>query len=161
MSGSLVETLIGAVVLLVAALFLAFAYNKAGVARVEGYELVAKFDKVDGIRVGSDVLMSGIKIGSVVGQKLDTKLYMAELTISVADGIELPVDSTIKVTASGLLGDKYLAVDPGGEDAMLKPGEAFRYVQGSVDLLDLLGKAIYSTGTPAAPAPAPAVGSGG
>jgi phospholipid/cholesterol/gamma-HCH transport system substrate-binding protein len=163
MSGNLVETLIGAVVLLVAGLFLVFAYNKAGVARIEGYELVAKFDKVDGIRVGSDVLMSGIKVGSVVGQKLDTKLYLAELTLSIENGIELPADSIIKVTSSGLLGDKYLAIDPGAEDTMLKPGQSFKYAQGSVDLLDLLGKAIYSAGAkgPAAPAAVPSIGGGG
>ena len=144
MGGSLVETLIGAVVLVVAVAFLLFAYDKAGVAKVEGYELVAKFDKVDGIRVGSDVLMSGIKIGSVVDQKLDPELYLAELRISIAEGIELPTDSTLKITSSGLLGDKYLAIEPGGEEEMLKPGESFEHVQGSVDLLDMLGKAIYS-----------------
>ena len=64
MGGNLVETLIGAVVLAVAAVFLIFAYDKAGVAKVDGYELVAKFNKVDGIRVGSDVVMSGINLGT-------------------------------------------------------------------------------------------------
>ena len=161
MGGNLVETLIGALVLLVAGVFLVFAYDKAGMARIEGYELVAKFDKVDGIRVGSDVLMSGIKIGSVVRQRLDTKMFQAELRISIAEGIELPVDSTIKVTAAGLLGDKYLAIEPGGEDEVLKPGDQFRYVQGSVDLLDMLGKAIYGGGSGAPTAPAPAPNAGG
>jgi phospholipid/cholesterol/gamma-HCH transport system substrate-binding protein len=83
------------------------------------------------------------------------------LRISVAEGIELPVDSTIKVTAAGLLGDKYLAIEPGGEDEVLKPGDQFRYVQGSVDLLDMLGKAIYGGGSGAPTAPAPAPNAGG
>ena len=60
MGGNLVETLIGAVVLVVAAVFLIFAYDKAGIAKVNGYELIAKFDKVDGIQVGSDVLVEGV-----------------------------------------------------------------------------------------------------
>lgn len=160
MGGNLVETLIGAVVLLVAVVFLIFAYNKAGIAKVEGYELVAKFNKVDGIRVGSDVLMSGIKIGSVVGQSLDPESYLAVLRISIAEGIALPADSAIKVTSAGLLGDKYLAIDPGADEQMLKPGEAFEYSVGSVDLLDLLGKAIYSTGGGAGSGAAPGIESG-
>lgn len=164
MGGNLVETLIGAVVLVVAVVFLIFAYNRSGVAKVEGYELIARFDKVDGIRVGSDVLMSGIKVGSVVGQSLDPKTYLAVLRISIAEGIKLPVDSAIKVTSAGLLGDKYLAIDPGGDEETLKPGDAFEYSVGSVDLLDLLGKAIYSTGRgsgAAAPSAESGVGHGG
>ena len=160
MGGNLVETLIGAVVLLVAVVFLIFAYNKAGVAKVEGYEVIAKFNKVDGIRVGSDVVMSGIKIGSVVGQTLDPQNYLAVLRISIKEGIRLPTDSAIKVTSAGLLGDKYLAIDPGGAEEMMKPGDTFEYSVGSVDLLDLLGKAIYNPGKGGA-APVPSTGSGG
>ena len=73
MNGNLVETLIGGLVLVVAAGFLYFAFNRADVAGVDGYTLIAKFDKVDGINVGSDVLLGGIKIGTVVDQKLDLK----------------------------------------------------------------------------------------
>ena len=105
MGGNLVETLIGAVVLVVAAVFLIFAYDKAGIAKVNGYELIAKFDKVDGIQVGSDVLMSGIKIGTVVGQELDREEFVAVLHLSVDESLRLPTDSTVKVTSSGLLGD--------------------------------------------------------
>ncbi|MDP6709493.1 MAG: outer membrane lipid asymmetry maintenance protein MlaD [Alphaproteobacteria bacterium] len=146
MGGNLVETLIGAVVLVVAAVFLIFAYNKAGVAKVDGYELVARFDKVDGIRVGSDVVMSGIKIGTVVDQQLDRKEFIAVLRITVDELLQLPTDSTIKVTSSGLLGDKYLAIEPGASDEIMEPGDTFEFAQGSIDLMDLLGKAVYATG---------------
>jgi phospholipid/cholesterol/gamma-HCH transport system substrate-binding protein len=146
MGGNLVETLIGAVVLVVAAVFLVFAYDKAGIAKVDGYELIAKFDKVDGIQVGSDIVMSGIKIGTVLGQELDRDEFVAVLRLSVEDDLRLPTDSTIKVTSSGLLGDKYLAIEAGAADEVMAPGDVFEYAQGSVDLLDLLGKAIYSTG---------------
>jgi phospholipid/cholesterol/gamma-HCH transport system substrate-binding protein len=146
MGGNLVETLIGAVVLVVAAVFLIFAYDKAGIAKVNGYELIAKFDKVDGIQVGSDVLMSGIKIGTVVGQELDREEFVAVLHLSVDESLRLPTDSTVKVTSSGLLGDKYLAIEAGAADETMESGDIFEYAQGSVDLLDLLGKAIYSTG---------------
>ena len=145
MAGNLVETLIGAVVLGVAVVFLFFAYNKADIARVEGYELIAKFEKVDGIKVGSDVTMAGIKIGTVIDQLLDTESFLAVVKFSVREGIVLPDDSAIKVASAGLLGDNYLAIDPGGSPDLLSAGDEMQYTQGSVDLIDLLGKAIYSS----------------
>lgn len=146
--GNLVETLIGAVVLVVAGVFLAFAYNRAEISAVEGYELSAKFQKIDGIHVGSDVLMSGIKIGSVTAQRLDPQSYLAVVSFTVRDEIEVPEDSAVKIASSGLLGDKYLALEPGGSDVTLKPGGEILYTQSSVDLMDLIGKAIYSAPAP-------------
>src|SRR3546814_13882538 len=75
MSSNLVETLIGAVVLVVAGVFLAFAYSTAGIGsdRIEGYELQAHFSRADGLVNGGDVRLSGIKIGTIVGQTLDRK----------------------------------------------------------------------------------------
>lgn len=145
MSGNLVETLIGAVVLVVAVFFLLFAYNKADVRAVSGYPLTAKFERADGVNIGSDVLLGGIKIGSVTGQRLDTTDYLAVLEFSISNHVKLPDDSAIKVASNGLLGDKYLSVEPGGSETMLAAGEEIRYTQGSVDLTELIGKAIYST----------------
>ncbi len=147
MGGNLVETLIGAVVLVVAGVFMAIAYTRADIKTVAGYELVAKFEKIDGIGVGSDVTMSGIKIGTVVGQELDTETFLAVVRVSLSDEIQLPEDSAIKVSSAGLLGDNYLAIDPGGADEILAAGDEIRFTQGSVDLVDLLGKAIYSSGS--------------
>jgi phospholipid/cholesterol/gamma-HCH transport system substrate-binding protein len=145
MSGNLVETLIGAVVLVVAAVFLLFAYNKADVRAVSGYPLQAKFERADGVNVGSDVLLGGIKIGSVTGQRLDTVEYLAVLELSISNDVKLPDDSAIKIASNGLLGDKYLSVEPGGSEKMLEAGQEIRYTQGSVDLTELIGKAIYSS----------------
>ena len=147
MSGNLVETLIGAVVLLVAVVFLLFAYNRSDVRAVSGYPLVAKFEKVDGIKIGSDVMLGGIKVGSVTGEHLDTERYLAVLQLSVKNDVKVPDDSAIKVASEGLLGSKYLSIIPGGSDGYLKPGAEIRYTQGSVDLTDLIGKAIYSAGS--------------
>jgi phospholipid/cholesterol/gamma-HCH transport system substrate-binding protein len=155
MGGNLVETLIGAVVLAVAGVFLVFAYNRADIGSVDGYELTAKFQKIDGIRVGSDVLMSGIKVGAVTGQQLDPQNYLAVVRFTVREDIEVPEDSALKVASSGLLGDKYLALEPGGADAKLRPGGEVQFTQGSVDLMDLIGKAIYSTGSGAGGPPPP------
>ncbi|MBL6951773.1 MAG: outer membrane lipid asymmetry maintenance protein MlaD [Alphaproteobacteria bacterium] len=146
MSGNLVETLIGAVVLAVAGFFLYFSYDKADIGVVQGYTLTAKFDKVDGVKVGSDIMLAGIKVGTVMAQTLDAKEYLAVLQLSLSSDVKLPDDSAIKIASDGLLGGKYLSIDPGGSEDYLQAGEEILYTQGSVDLTELIGKAIYSSG---------------
>lgn len=146
MNGNLVETLIGAVVLVVAGAFLWFATTRAGIGTIDGYALTARFDKIDGINIGSDVMIGGIKVGTVTDQRLDAKSYLAIITISMRDDIKLPEDSSIKVASSGLMGGSYLAIQPGGADDFLRPGDEIEYTQSSVDLTELLGKAIYQSG---------------
>ena len=150
MATNLVETLIGAVVVAVAGVFLFFAYSTAGRSAATGYELTARFDKVDGLNVGADVRMSGIKIGTVTAQALDPQSYQAVVRFTVASNYQLPSDSTARIASEGLLGGNYLALEPGGSADMLKAGGTIQYTQGAVSLLDLLGKAIYSLGSPAA-----------
>ena len=147
MSGNLVETLIGAVVLVVAGFFLYFSYDKADAGVVSGYALVAKFDKVDGVKVGSDVMLAGIKVGTVTDQTLDGEEYLAILHLSLTPDVKLPNDSSIKIASDGLLGGKYLSIDPGGSEDYLEPGDEIRFTQGAVDLTDLIGKAIYNSGS--------------
>ena len=144
MGRNFVETVMGAVVLGVAAVFLVFAYSKGGTKTVEGYELVGKFDRIDGLAEGSDVRMSGIKVGTVTRQVLDPKSYLAVVTISIKPDVKLPSDSSAQITSSGLLGNKYLSIQPGGEDEMLKAGAEIQYTQGSVDLVSLVGRLIFS-----------------
>ncbi|MCW5731396.1 MAG: outer membrane lipid asymmetry maintenance protein MlaD [Alphaproteobacteria bacterium] len=144
MRGNVVETLIGAVVVAVAAFFLVFAYRTAGVASVGGYEVIAKFDRVDGLTIGSDVRMSGIKIGTIVGQSLDPQTYRAVVRFTVDSAIPLPDDSSAKIASSGLLGPNYLSVEPGGSDDLIRPGGEVKYTQGAVNLLDLIAQAIFS-----------------
>ena len=145
MRGNVVETLIGAVVLVAAAAFLTFASSRADVGTVSGYELVAKFDRIDGLAVGSDVLVSGIKVGSITGMKLDTETFLAEVRISLDESIELPDDTSAEVASDGLLGDKYLVLVPGGSIDMLGPGDEIQYTQGSIDIIGLVGQAIFSS----------------
>jgi phospholipid/cholesterol/gamma-HCH transport system substrate-binding protein len=133
----------GAVVLAVAAIFRVFAYSKADIGEVSGYRLHAKFDRVDGIRPGADVRVSGIKVGSVTATKLDPNSYLAELSLSIDPAVKLPKDSAAKILMSGLLGDNYLAISPGGADAMLKDGDEIQYTQGAVDIIGLVGQAVF------------------
>jgi phospholipid/cholesterol/gamma-HCH transport system substrate-binding protein len=142
----MVETLIGAVVIAVAGLFVAYAYNTAEVGAVDGYVVHAEFNRVDGLEVGSDVRMSGIKVGTVLSQKLDPTTYMAHVTMSIDPSIELPDDSSIKISMEGLLGGNYLSLEPGGSDKLLASDGVIRYTQGSVDLIGLVSQAIFSAG---------------
>ena len=144
MRRNLIETVMGAVVLLVAAFFIVFAYSKADISSTGGYDISAKFDQVDGILVGSDVRMSGIKIGSVTSTFLDPKTYFAEVSISIRSDVKIPADTSISVASEGLLGQKYLSLSPGGSDEMLTSGDEIVVTQGSIDLMGLVGKMIFS-----------------
>ncbi len=143
MNRNLVETLLGAAVLGVAIVFFVFAYSTAGVQSVSGYELTARFDSVSGIKRGSDVRISGIKVGSVIDQKLDPQTFFAVVRLSVETGIKLPRDSSAKISSEGLLGETFLALTPGGDEASLKPGEQIQFTQGAIDLISLVGQAVF------------------
>ncbi len=169
MRGNVIETVMGAVVLVVAALFLFFAYNTSQLREVRGYEVSADFEHIDGIRQGGDVRISGIKIGSVVGERLDPKTFLATVRMSIDPAIKLPDDTVAEIVSSGLLGDKYLSLVPGGSDKVIAPGGQIKYTQSSVSLEHLIGQMIFSApggkkpegeggapGGSAAPAPPPA-----
>lgn len=139
-----VETVMGAVVLAIAAIFLVFAYSTADIRSVQGYPIVMRFDRIDGLRLGSDVRMSGIKIGSVTAQNLDPKTYLAVVVASIDPSVKLPDDSSAAISSDGLLGEKYLALVPGASDKMLPPGGEVEHTQGSVDLIGLVGRLMFS-----------------
>jgi phospholipid/cholesterol/gamma-HCH transport system substrate-binding protein len=146
MGRNLIETMMGALVLFVAGAFLAFAYNSTNVRTAGGYEVVAKFDRVDGLARGADVKMSGIKIGSVVEQRLDPERFLAVVRMSIDPAIKLPVDTVAQVAAEGLLGGSFVALVPGGEDKTIPPGGEIRFTQSPVNLVQLLGKFMFSQG---------------
>jgi len=147
MGNNIVETIIGGVVLAFAAIFLIFAYKTADLGtNGNGMQLHARFDQVDGLQVGSDVRMSGIKVGTVVSQVLDTETFQAIVGISIKEGILLPDDSAAKIAAESLLGGSFLDLDPGGSEDLLADGDEITYTQSSVNLMDLIGQAIFSSG---------------
>jgi phospholipid/cholesterol/gamma-HCH transport system substrate-binding protein len=146
MASNAAETLIGAVVLTAAAGFLVYAANTADVgAGGPGYELVAKFRKAEGIDVGGDVRIAGIKVGSISNMTLDMTTYFATVTFVIDDGVMVPDDSLAKITSASLLGDSYIAIDPGGSDLMLEPGEEMGYTQSSISVGDLIAKFIHGS----------------
>ena len=146
MRGNVIEIVIGAVVLVVAALFLAFAYRTSQFRTASGgYEVTADFARIDGIHQGSDVRISGIKVGTVVADSLDPKTYLATIRMSIDSEVQLPEDTVAQVTSSGLLGDKYMSLAPGGSDKMIPPGGKIQYTQSSVSLENLIGQMMFTT----------------
>ena len=167
-SRSSIEFLVGLLVLVGLAGMLLLAVVGSGRRAEDGYRLTAQFSHIDGLSVGSDVRLAGVTIGQVVAETVDPRSYQAKVTFTVRHGIQLPTDSSAVVTSDSLLGGKYLALDPGGAETLLKPGARVDLTQGSISLEQLLSKFIFSVtdamsaqkpkpagaDTPTAPAPA-------
>ncbi|MBE9555417.1 MAG: outer membrane lipid asymmetry maintenance protein MlaD [Proteobacteria bacterium] len=143
MKRNVIETVLGAVVLMVAGVFLAFAYNSADLRPIAGYKITARFNAVDGLTVGSDVRVGGVKIGSVVGQSIDLESYQAVVVMSLRPDISLPDDSVASVSSEGLLGGKYIRLDPGGSEKHLADGGELTETKDIVSLEEMLGKVIF------------------
>jgi phospholipid/cholesterol/gamma-HCH transport system substrate-binding protein len=152
------ETLIGAVVVLVAVGFLALTYLRTGTGSLSGYEVLAKLPKVDGLGVGTDVRISGIKVGSVSDMVLDPRTYLVTVHMSIRDDVKLPTDTSMMITSSGILGSSYLSIQPGGDPTDIKPGGYIENTQAAntADLMSLAGRFMGgdSGKKPAPPAPA-------
>lgn len=144
MKNNIIETITGAVVLTVATFFLFFAYNSSGYKNDFKDHYWAKFDRVDGLQAGSDVRLSGVKVGLINDITIDPKTFMAHISFSLNDSLKLPTDSLLEIISDGLLGGKYLAIVPGGEDEVLKPGSEIMYTQASVSLEAMIGQLIFS-----------------
>lgn len=142
------ETLIGAAVLAAAAAFLVYAGRTADVGPRTGdrYEVTAAFRKVEGLSVGADVRVAGVKVGSVRDLSLDTETWRAVATLSIDGEVRLPEDSDAAVLNEGLLGGTFVAVTPGGSEFELADGDEIMFTQGSVNLMDLVGRAITGGG---------------
>ena len=150
---NIAETLIGAAVVAVAVAFLIFAYNRTGSGSLSGYEINAKMPKVDGLSVGTDVRLAGIKIGTVSDLTLDPKTYLVTVHMNIRNDIKLPVDSSVLVTQAGFLGGQYLSITPGGDDKMMTAGAYFESAQGSIDVMNLVGR--FATGANTSNQPPP------
>jgi phospholipid/cholesterol/gamma-HCH transport system substrate-binding protein len=164
---NIAETIIGAIVVAVAVGFLVFTYNRTGSGSLSGYEINARLPKVDGLSIGTDVRLAGIKIGSVSDMTLDPKTYLVTVHMNVREDIKIPADSSVMVTSSGFLGSQYLSITPGGDDKKMAAGEFFESAQGSIDVMGLVNRFATGAGSsggqkPAAPQPLapPALGDG-
>lgn len=147
MKNSTVETLIGAAVVAIAAVFFLFAYQTSGEGRASnGYRLLAEFDNAEGINIGTDVRVAGVKVGTVTGFDLNAENFLAKVTMQLDDKVKLTEDATAKVSAEGLLGSKFISLEQGGADVMLADGGFISNTQGAVDIWSLISQAMFERG---------------
>ena len=115
-------------------------------ASTDTYKLYANFDNIAGLTVRAKVTMAGVTIGKVTAIDLDRDNYRARVTLQVGKAVDnLPVDSTASILTAGLLGEKYIGLSVGGEDAVLKDGDTIHDTQSSLVLEDLIGKFLLNT----------------
>ena len=144
MRSNIFETFIGAIVIILAVSFLFYSFSITDNNAEGTYNINATFNRIDGIQIGSDVRLSGIKIGSVSKSYLNQTTYEAQLVLIIDNLIKIPDDSSAKITMDGLLGSNYISIEPGGSEIYLSENDYLLYTQGSVDLIGLVGEALFS-----------------
>lgn len=147
MQRNVLETVMGAVVLLAAAAFLFIVYSASGVREASnGYHLIMRLDQGGSIAPGTDVRAAGVKVGTVVKQDFDDKAFQAVITLDVDQRVKLPTDSSANVDQDGLLGNSYVNLQLGSDDTIMKEGDTFRYATGALSLGKIIGMAISGGG---------------
>lgn len=144
MSRSVIETVLGGLVLIGAMIFLGFSYSQGDAGAVSGYQISANFSKIGGLKTGDPVLISGVKIGQIADVSLDPKTYLAKVTMDIDSNVKVPDDSAAAISSQSLLGGMILGIEPGGSEEMLKSGGEIQYTQAPQNLEELLGKFIFS-----------------
>lgn len=160
MKRNIIETVLGAVVLVVAAGFLIYSTSTSDAGAVEGYDVNVAFNEIGGLKTGDDVRVGGVKVGTVSEINLDPATYRAKVVMTIDNKIKLPMDTAARVSSESLMGGNYLALDPGGDEENIRAGGTVQYSQDAQNLEALLGKFIFSAadkkddGKTTTPAPA-------
>jgi len=142
-----IETLVGVFVLLglIAVVFLALkAANLASFSTGPTYAITARFDNIGGLKVRAPVKSAGVTVGRVTGIALDPQSYQGRVTMELDAGVKFPADTSAKILTSGLLGDQYIGLEPGGSDKSLEGGSQIRMTQSAVVLENLIGQFLYN-----------------
>jgi len=140
-----IEAIVGFAVICVAAFFFAFSYRISNSPHDKGgYILTASFQNIEGLTQGDEVKLSGIKIGSIDGFSLEKDTYFAVVKLRIEEGIQIPSDSRAIVSTNGLLGGKYVRINPGASEDNLKSNEQIKFTQSALNIEDLIGKLMYS-----------------
>ena len=145
MKERVMETVVGFVVICLAIFSFMFFYKISDSGEDgEGYFLNAYFQNIEGVAEGNDVKLSGIKIGYIDNVTLENGTYFAVARLKIKKGIDIPSDSRAIVSTSGLLGGKYIRINPGSADDNLKENGKFKFTQSSINIEDLISKLMYS-----------------
>ena len=140
------EALVGFLVVLVAAGFIWFGWERTGGGIRQAITVKALFPSAAGVSVGTDVRIAGLKVGSVKEERLDPESYQAELTLALDRHVRIPSDTSASVASDGLLGGSHIALTPGGAETPLKDGDMILDTQGSVDMMSLIGSFVNGSG---------------
>lgn len=142
------EIVVGAFVLLGILAVLALSMqvsNLTTLAGSNGYEVIAKFDNIGGLKVRSPVKMAGVQIGRVAGIKLDNRTYQADVTLDIDSKYnKIPLDTSAKIYTAGLLGEQYISLEAGGDEEYLKQGGEITLVSNAVVLEQVISQFLYS-----------------
>ena len=142
------EVLVGGAVLAAAIGFVIYAGQATGFGTgTGGYPLTASFRSVEGVTVGTDVRLAGVKVGTVTGLTLNPQTFRADTELSVAKGVEIPDDSSVVVSSEGLLGGNFVEIYPGASLDNFQPGDEIEDTQGAVSLISLLLKYVGGSGS--------------
>lgn len=143
---NIVEAVVGAFVIIVAVIAIVVFYQRtSGNIGSSRYEVAALFPNAVGVSAGTDVRVSGVKVGTVTGQSLDPDSFQARIRLAIDDRVRLPLDSSAAIASEGILGGTYIALTPGGDTETLRDGDEILDTQGSVDLMTLIGGFINQT----------------
>jgi len=140
---NIVETIVGALVLLVAGVFVFYAFAKSDRTGPDGYEVVARFGRIDGLKRGADVTLSGVKVGTVTGVSLDSKTYQAIVRMTVSSNVNLPADTNAKIVSESLLGGTVVSLEPGNEKNLIRANGEIQNTQDSIPLTELIAKFMF------------------
>ena len=138
------EIIAGLVVIVAAAVFLAYAASRTRTVGGTGYDLRASFGSIGPLTVGSPVKIAGVTIGEVTRTSLDPQTYAAIVQFRIQPDVKIPKDSSAAIESASLLGSDYLSISPGGSETMLKPGQAITATQSAINIESLLGKFVFS-----------------
>jgi len=142
-----IETLVGVFVLLgmIAVVFLALkAANLASFSTGPTYVITAKFDNIGGLKVRAPVKSAGVTVGRVTSIALDSRSFQGLVTIELDSRVKFPTDTSAKILTSGLLGDQYIGLEPGGSEKNLAGGDQIKMTQSAVVLENLIGQFLYN-----------------
>ena len=146
MKQNIVETAVGLLVLITAITFFSYAYITSGKSSDEnGYVLNATFESAEGIAKGSDVMIAGIKVGSVEALNLNKDTFLADVVLYIKNSVTIPEDSVAAIVTQGLLGGKYITVMPGADENNFKANDKFQHTQSSINLESLIGKFLFKS----------------
>jgi len=138
-----IETILGFLVLIFAVLFLFFAFSRIDTKEISGYTIVANFSKIGGLNSGADVRIAGLKVGSVLKTELNQEDYTVDVYLNIDSGVRLPIDSVAAIADAGIMGDKYVRLEPGKAQAVLNANDKMTQTKSYKSLEDSVSEFIF------------------